>query len=307
MDATRASINLATMRLFDKSDNEDCATTTSSSTSSSCDFDSPCRLQALKAKLKSLLTTHGGSTKHPEVVKTIEELSKMNPANGKGDVVNSPYFLGDFVALTSPNFPGRIDPPNGEEDLVQYSLGRLSFNIFQPKKLVCTLRSVRNPVETQEKPTDDEAKQKYSYPLVMDITIHTPEHGDLSATLVNDATCYAHGEKPGRIMVSFKGASLKPSEEVARNPELLKRWMNTFEGAYKKAEDERSYIGHVGQFALKMLLGLTLPTDQAKEGFHFDMKRSPVGYLEVLYLDEDLRITKGNRGTIVVVERAQES
>ena len=35
----------------------------------------------------------------------------------------------------------------------------------------------------------------------------------------------------------------------------------------------------------------------------FEMKRCPHGYIDVLYLDEDLRITRGNRGTIVIVER----
>ncbi|EAW34960.1 PAP/fibrillin family protein [Lyngbya sp. PCC 8106] len=33
------------------------------------------------------------------------------------------------------------------------------------------------------------------------------------------------------------------------------------------------------------------------------MKKSPKGSLEVLDLDEELRITRGNRGTITVCER----
>ncbi len=33
------------------------------------------------------------------------------------------------------------------------------------------------------------------------------------------------------------------------------------------------------------------------------MKRSPKGRLEVLYLDEELRITKGEKGTVLVCER----
>jgi len=35
----------------------------------------------------------------------------------------------------------------------------------------------------------------------------------------------------------------------------------------------------------------------------FKMQRSPKGKLEVLYLDEELRITRGGRGTVVVCER----
>jgi len=33
------------------------------------------------------------------------------------------------------------------------------------------------------------------------------------------------------------------------------------------------------------------------------MKRSPKGKLELLYLDEELRITRGEKGTVVVCEQ----
>ena len=259
----------------------------------------------LKDQLKALLSKYNGSTKHPDVVKVIEELSTLNPT--PCNAAKSSLFLGEFYALTSPNFPGRIKPAEGQEDIVQYTLGRLSFNIFQPHKLVCTLRGVRNPVTTNQQPSDDDddSKQTYSYPLFLDITIHT-ENGDLPAILRNEAICYENPDIPNRLMVSFTGGTLMPAEEVRKDPARLKLWAETFEGAYKKADEERSYVGRIFQYIIKLLLGLTLPSDddQLKHSFHFDMKRSPVGYLDVLYLDEDLRITKGNRGTVVVVERA---
>jgi hypothetical protein len=260
------------------------------------------RRREIKARLKSLLAQHNGSTKHPDVVQAIEELSALNPTD---DAANSALFLGEFHALTSPNFPGRINPNKGQEDLVQYTLGRLSFNIFQPQKLVCTLRSVRNPVKLNP-PVEGVGKKVWSYPLILDISIHTPLGEDLPATLENEATCYEHAEQKGRLMVAFSGGTLMPAEEVAINPSKLKIWARTFEGAYKKADEERSYIGRIFQFLIKLLLGLTLPTDHSllKNSVHFDLKRSPVGYLDVLYLDDDLRITKGNRGTLVVMERS---
>ena len=263
----------------------------------------------LKNKLRSALARHNGSTKHPEVVQLINDLSKVNPT--RGNVVDSPLFHGEYSALTSPNFPGRIKPSKGQEDIVQYTLGRLSFNIFQPHKLVCTLRSVRNPVNIMTD-ADDDLKAKYegkvliNYPLILDITIHTP-NGDLPAELQNEAFCYEHDTIADRLMVSFRGATLKPAAEVTADPTKLKLWVDTFEGAYKKADDERSILGKVFQYIINLLLGLTLPTDgdlMFKHSFHFDMKRSPVGYLDLVYLDEEMRITKGNRGTLVVVERS---
>ena len=102
------------------------------------------RTDELISELKSHLSRTGGCTKDPEVVAIVNELAGMNPCTK--DCAKSPDFLGEFVALTCPNFPGRLKPQPGCEDDVQYTLGRLSFNIFQPAKLVCTTRSVRNRV-----------------------------------------------------------------------------------------------------------------------------------------------------------------
>jgi hypothetical protein len=263
------------------------------------------RVEELKEKLKSLLAKYYGDTKNPDVVEVVDQLSELNPA--KENAAQSSLFLGEFYALTCPNFPGRIEPQKGAEDLVQYTLGRLSFNIFQPHKLVCTLRSVRNPVSNQNI-SGQEDKKTFSYPLVLDITIHTPD-GDLPATLVNEAYCYENPDVNNRIMVSFSGGTLMPAEEIKHDISKLKLWAQTFEGAYKKADTERSYFGWFFQSMIRILLGLTVPSDDSllKHTFHFGMKRSPVGYLDVLYLDEDLRITRGNRGTIVVVERSTSS
>lgn len=35
----------------------------------------------------------------------------------------------------------------------------------------------------------------------------------------------------------------------------------------------------------------------------FQMRRSPKGKLAILYLDEELRITRGEKGTVLVCER----
>lgn len=35
----------------------------------------------------------------------------------------------------------------------------------------------------------------------------------------------------------------------------------------------------------------------------YEMKRSPKGYLDVIYLDEEMRVTRGQQGALVVVDR----
>lgn len=258
--------------------------------------------EKLKSELRSLLRRHHGLTNHPDVVSVIDKLSKLNPC--EKDCAQSPDFLGTFCALTAPSFPGRIETQPGHEDIVQYTLGRLSFNLFQPGNLVCTLRSVHNPIVRKE--TSKDGKDSFSYNLVSDIVIHTDD-GDLPARLVSEAYCYENKNVNNRMMVSFTGGTLIPSPEEDFETFNEDLWSKTFEGAYSRADKERSVFGWIFRYFLTFLLGLTLPTDEAysKHSFHFDMKRSPVGHLDVIYLDKDMRITKGNRGTLVVVERSE--
>ena len=84
-------------------------------------WDSETKLEAAKSKLMLLLKTNNGSTKNPEVMAAIDELVAMNPTP---NAVESPLLLGDFIAHTSPDFPGRIKSPQGQEDVVQYTLGK---------------------------------------------------------------------------------------------------------------------------------------------------------------------------------------
>ena len=66
------------------------------------------------------------------------------------------------------------------------------------------------------------------------------------------------------------------------------------------AEQERGYLESLLRWTMKKMLKMTFPTD---ESMRFEMKRVMHGYVDVLYLDEDMRITKGNHGSIVVTTR----
>eukprot|EP00529_Nitzschia_sp_RCC80_P023361 CAMPEP_0113482970 /NCGR_PEP_ID=MMETSP0014_2-20120614/23193_1 /TAXON_ID=2857 /ORGANISM="Nitzschia sp." /LENGTH=467 /DNA_ID=CAMNT_0000376503 /DNA_START=143 /DNA_END=1546 /DNA_ORIENTATION=- /assembly_acc=CAM_ASM_000159 len=324
----------------------------------------------LKEQLRSLLLKYHGCTKHDDVRNVINQLVKVNPTST--NCTKSDLFEGEYHTLTAPTFPGRIQPINNNNvdnvvdnvdvggldkstasKVVQYTLGKLSFNLFQPNKLVCTLKSIRNPVRasTKTEPPVPNAnstktaanmknKKMFSYHLVSDITIHTPDGQDLPATMMNEAWCYENPNLSNRLMVTFTGGTLMPSMETVEDSSKMQLWKQTFDEAYRRADEERSYAGWMFYYFLKLLFGLsmTLPgssnTDTgsddsilsssnasntstttimsmktrreiAKNSFHFDMKRSPTGHFDVLYLDEDIRITKGNRGTVVVVERCR--
>jgi hypothetical protein len=84
------------------------------------------------------------STKHADVQKAIHLLTPQNPTK---EPTKSPLLRGDFICHTLPEFPGRLktDSP----DVIQYTLGRLSFGVFEPHGLVCTVRSVRQCIRVR--------------------------------------------------------------------------------------------------------------------------------------------------------------
>ena len=153
-----------------------------------------------------------------------------------------------------------------------------------------------------------DGKKTLTYSIHIDMTIHTPNGVDLEAVMCHAALCFETPDDPNRLGVVFRGGSLAPTYAVQNDPALLEVWQETFAGAYKKAAEQRSFMSGLMQKALGAALQLSFPTDEdvSKAEDHsvsFEMKRSPKGYIDVLYLDQDLRITRGNRGTIVVVQR----
>ena len=260
----------------------------------------------LKSELKALLAASKGCPKEETITDIIAKLSERDPCP-KG-FAKLDCFPGDFAALSIPNFPGRIKPAKkNEEDIAKYTLGRLSFNIFQPNELVCTVRSIQNQMHRIS--SDDDAAV-FSYNFVCDLIIHTPE-GDLEATLINKAFCRENENRDNRMSVTFTGGCLIPgNENTSYDPNMLGLWEKTFAKAYERATKERTLMGWIYHYCLVLFLGLTMPKDATQwassrneHSFHFDIKRPPKGFFDVLYLDDDVRITKGNRGTITVVER----
>eukprot|EP00536_Pseudo-nitzschia_multiseries_P012381 jgi/Psemu1/31882/gm1.31882_g len=266
----------------------------------------------LKAELKSLLSKHNGCTKNQDVVDVVEQLAVLNPVS-KECYKDDALFQGEFFTLSAPPFPGKIE---NDEGLAQFTLGRLSFNIFQPAKLVCTINSIRNPIIAC---TTKDANEdfKFTYDILIDITIHTTDGEEMEAIMTNKGFCRPSSDVNNRIMVTFTGSSLNPKQETnsavgsgenATTKLIRTLWTRQFENAYLKADRERSYFGWTVHYGLKWFMGLVYPTDldgdeEDQNSFHFEMKKPLEFYLDVLYLDEEIRITKGSRGTIVIKEQ----
>lgn len=259
----------------------------------------------LKDELLTLLSASNGCTEDKNIADIISKLSERNPRRKGFSELNC--FPGEYHVLTIPHYPGRIKTT--DERVVQYSLGRLSFDIFQPKELICTVKSVRNSVQLQQnapKVMSGGNAAVFSYHIICELIIHTTD-GDLEATLINKGFCRESEDRERRVKVTFTGGTLVPSYVTCDNDVMFSLWKKTFANAYENANKERTILGWIYLFCLKLFLGLVLPTDSQNLGssrhenaFHFEINRPPKGFIDVLYLDSDMRITKGNRGTITV-------
>ncbi|KAL3929821.1 MAG: hypothetical protein SGBAC_012041, partial [Bacillariaceae sp.] len=255
--------------------------------------DEESRCNQLKNHLRALLELHDGSTTQPDVIDAIQDLSQYCIY----DEYSSEWldlFKGEFRVQTSPNFPGRLPPKYEGDKQAQYTLGKLSFNTFHPNDLVCTLQGVRNIVAPKSDGT-------LTYNLICDTIVHLPE-GDVEAEVLNESYCCKDDES-NRVHVFFTGSKLSPSRNVVEDDTKMSVWSNTFnETTLKTAAAERTYLGWFIHHALKLILGMSVRLEKSNS-FRLEFKKSFRGHIDVLYLDEEMRITKGNRGTLVVMER----
>ena len=103
-----------------------------------------------------------------------------------------------------------------------------------------------------------------------------------------------------RVGVKFTGGSLCPDSD-----EECDAWVSTFGEAetYKPRKRQR-----LMNWLLKRMMGLEKPTGMSTDGsMSYKMKKAPLGHLDILYLDDELRITRGNKGSVVIAERARDA
>ena len=122
--------------------------------------------------------------------------------------------------------------------------------------------------------------------------------GVLKGVMVTNAKCTPAEGNLGRMSVKFDGGCLKPADG-----EPTDAWLETFSDLPSKIASNAD-LTRPERFQLwvaKRLFGLSRgAADGVQE---YKMPKSPEGYLDILFLDEELRVTRGNRGSIVIAER----
>lgn len=103
-----------------------------------------------------------------------------------------------------------------------------------------------------------------------------------------------------RLEVWFTGGNLKPALDT--DAATRKQWIETFGSAQKEKTPDMGTM--FSNFLGGLMMGLKPPEGVDRDGTQsFEMTRPAHGYTDILYIDDRLRVTKGNRGSIVVVTR----
>jgi hypothetical protein len=129
-------------------------------------------VQQAKSDLLQDLAASRGDTTTPGFKKALDQLAKLyDPetfdarkeppppiASGKKNksVEASPQLEGMWLTLSTPRFQDCLG--FNEERHLQYSLGRMSFDMFKPGPLVCSIQGTFNPVHVLDKASVQEIK-----------------------------------------------------------------------------------------------------------------------------------------------------
>ncbi len=241
-----------------------------------------------KADLKKALAAHNGDTKHEAVVDAIALLASLNPTPHPAE--NQALLQGNWLLINAPIFPDRLED---EENRYVYTLGRLAFNKFEPVNLRVAIERVSQPVFATEKENES------THDIVVEFKIIEEGFPQLKGIVRNLAVCFPVARDT--VQVKFTGGELMPLDN--QDPEQIKQWLNIFGNAQKPSQV--SLLDRLKFWFVQTMLGMgkvsAIDPETGKKSLA--IKKSPKGLLKLLYLDEELRITKGNRETVLVCQR----
>jgi hypothetical protein len=243
------------------------------------------KCEAAKQDLRQALAACGGNTKDKHVIGAIENLQVLNPAiapTRSGNLLDSNWLL-----ISAPNFPDGEELPDGS---FAYTLGRVAFNMFQPTKIKVTIQRVLQPVFLLGN------REQRSHDIIVEFTTIDESLPKLGGTVRTQGVCSPLNDTV--LQVQFTGGVLAPQESTN-----MADWQAVF--GNQQPPSKITWQEKLQSVFLKLMFGLVPPQGMNRETGEvcFTMKRSPKGRLEILYLDEELRITRGEKGTVLVCER----
>ena len=312
-------------------------------------------LQQTKTALLNALQMNGGDvTTEPFLfaLKRLRGLYKRSGLDCRRRVVSfssstavdetagsTPQLEGMWLTLSRPNFHDCLGL--NEQREYMYTLGRMSFGMYKPTNIVCSVQGTFNPIHRVDSADVDEVEsvprslrkevhegrtllRTYNIVTAFSIEPASPLFGDNSpnATVVRPIRCImtTYGyilpdpSTPNRLSVWFTGGTVEVDDEGDAD-----EWKRIFGGSSAAAAAANagpmapprpgpSLSERAKMLAAKLLLGASVPHGMEEDGsMSFKLKR-PVGghgstYVDTIYLDDTLRIMQGHHGSLFVMAR----
>mmetsp|Transcript_10060 Transcript_10060/g.25950 ORF Transcript_10060/g.25950 Transcript_10060/m.25950 type:complete len:324 (-) Transcript_10060:104-1075(-) len=245
-----------------------------------------------KDDFTSVLRSARGDTGDEEVQRKLKKLGEMC---AEGVSADTSRLCGDFSIITSPDFPDCLGyDSNGNP---QYTLGRMSFGMFEPKSTKCSILDIDNVVS-------DLGGKRFSYDVnvIFEVADDADGAAGIQGLMSTTGSCElsedAGDERGGRLNVTFTGGTISP-----RDTTDLAAWNSVFG---ESSIQPPGIMDKVGAWIMGAVLGIDKPLgggDMTTGVQRFSMNRAPQGWLDVIFMDDELRVTRGNRGSIVAVQR----
>lgn len=244
---------------------------------------------AVRESFLNVLAEKGGDWRDPAVTAELPALEAASPT--ADPALSGTYLDANWVQVTRPDYNY-----GGNKGSTQYTLGALSFNMFEPSDMKVNVEQTTQLVA----PNEDGTRE---WDISLLITCVDERYPPFKANITTFGKIQPGRDKEGknrRLEVWFTEGQLKPAEGT--DDAFLKQWLDTFRTAQKKKK--RTLGSMLKNGLLRLMIGLKLPDSVADDGtISFKMDRPPHGYTDILYIDDKLRVTRGNRGSIVAVTR----
>lgn len=224
--------------------------------------------------------------------------------------------VGRWRALTRAEFPGAVG--KNERGEYEYALGRMSFGLFDPADVVVAVEDCTNIIQQPaskpavpkalvdariraRKPPIDASSIK-SYDIETRFVVSDRRGAGLRGRLLTKGFCVAaprgaEAQDAGsRLDVWFVGGSVEP---ISDDPKQLMRWEALFGS---NALPPPPLLKKATRWLLRVGLGIEL-APPSKQGFQaYCVAKPMLGFVDVLYADDCIRVTRGNRGSLVVTQ-----
>jgi len=172
--------------------------------------------QEAKQDFLALLEKKGGDCTDKELIAAVESFATLSPI--KDPAATGDFLDADWRQVSKSTFPGEL------RDEV-YTLGRLSFGLYEPLDMEWHIDKTLNPVRRASDSKDGER----DYEFWIQLTCVDSRYPKFRGLMKNFGKCKPSPKDSCRLKVWFTGGSLAPAEDM--DPSLLPEWKKTFGAA----------------------------------------------------------------------------